>query len=113
MPEAERMSEERLAHLRGSRNPSCDEDAEMMGEFLRLRASESRLRAELAEERGKRERMEAALLLTLEEAQQHPLCMEIDATDAEINREGGDAAFVTVIAQRCHSALATIQEPRP
>lgn len=115
MPEAERMSDP-------PRTPSI----ERVREIRELKSSDSRkgdiqslglwidhLTAELAEERGKRERMGATLRLTLEEAKQHPLCMDIAATDEEINREGGDAAFVTVIAQRCHAALTTAQEPQP
>lgn len=69
MPEAERMSEDRMALLQRMAELSASRDTAFpaaIGEAIRARASESRLLAELAEERGKREKMRASICAALE-----------------------------------------------
>ena len=53
-----------------------------------------------------RDRLREAIGLTLDELQEHPMFMGYEASEDEIDSEGGDAAFVTVIGIRLNEALA-------
>ncbi|MFZ3117256.1 MAG: hypothetical protein WA159_02965 [Variovorax sp.] len=52
------------------------------------------------------EKLLEAINETLDELQAHPMFIGYDASEDEIDSEGGDAAFITVIAQRLNNALS-------